>query len=353
MSWAEPLHSKNQYDKAGQCLAKYDPLDRDIFRYIESIDIINNWRASHQYPLNTFQMTLRRKSRQISSAALVSQRLKRLESIDRKLKSGSMELTQMQDIGGCRSVLPSVSDVRSIRELYMKSEFLHSLKNEKDYIMQPKPDGYRSLHLIYRYKGEGRTEIYNGLQIEIQLRTQMQHAWATAVEAVSVFTKQALKWKGGTPEWQEFFRLVSKGIAIIENCDPASEMGSVSKRLRDISKKLPVNHLFEAYRLTLNYIGSMEQRKARMMLVHMRPDIHKVEVFGYRLAESQRANEHYAQIEKSISSSDVSQAVLVRVDSVDSLRKAYPNFFLDTELFSKVVDTILKWRAFRGLPPFN
>ena len=43
------------------------------------------------------------------------------------------------------------------------------------------PSGYRGVHLIYRYNSDRKTE-YNTLLIEMQLRSQLQHAWATAVE---------------------------------------------------------------------------------------------------------------------------------------------------------------------------
>src|SRR5438093_1423376 len=63
-------------------------------------DIVNNFRSSHSYPLNTFQIGLRRLAPQ---DALIAQRLKRLPSILAKLelRRETMKLSQMQDIGGC------------------------------------------------------------------------------------------------------------------------------------------------------------------------------------------------------------------------------------------------------------
>ena len=52
---------------------------------------------------------------------------------------------------------------------------------ETDYVRKPKTSGYRGIHLVYRYHNDRKT-IYNGLQIEPQLRTRRQHAWATAVD---------------------------------------------------------------------------------------------------------------------------------------------------------------------------
>ena len=51
MEWAKPKYSK------GKALVK---ALHDSDQYIYALDVINNWRASHNYPLNTFKVTLRR-----------------------------------------------------------------------------------------------------------------------------------------------------------------------------------------------------------------------------------------------------------------------------------------------------
>ena len=93
----------------------------------------------------------------------------------------------MQDVGGARAVLPTIDEVDELRALYRRSRARHTLANEKDYIRNPKPSGYRGIHLVYRYQSD-RSKVYNGLQIELQLRTRTQHAWATAVETVGTFS---------------------------------------------------------------------------------------------------------------------------------------------------------------------
>ena len=63
-----------------------------------------------------------------------------------------------------------------------------------DYIAHPKSDGYRGVHYVYKYRsGSTPKAEFNSLRIEVQLRSRLQHAWATAVETVSTFTGQALK----------------------------------------------------------------------------------------------------------------------------------------------------------------
>ncbi len=68
----------------------------------------------------------------------------------------------------------------------------NTLAQKDDYIEHPKESGYHGIHLIYQYRSDKRTD-NNSLKIEVQLRSQLQHAWATAVETVGTFVQQALK----------------------------------------------------------------------------------------------------------------------------------------------------------------
>ena len=97
----------------------------------------------------------------------------------------------MQDIGGCRAIVSTVRDVERLNEHIQSSSTRHKLHREYDYIKEPKDTGYRGIHLTYKYNGE--KEEYKDYFVEIQLRSKVQHAWATAVEIVDTFTKQALK----------------------------------------------------------------------------------------------------------------------------------------------------------------
>src|SRR5690606_7083323 len=118
------------------------------------LSILNNWRAAHAYPLNTFQITLRNKARKIERDVIVAQRSKRLDSIHKKLSSKqTMRMTQMQDVAGCRAVFDKLKSVYKLVDEYKESRFDHKFRNEKDYIKNPKPDGYRCYHLVYEYRG--------------------------------------------------------------------------------------------------------------------------------------------------------------------------------------------------------
>lgn len=199
----------------------------------EAMAVVNNWRSSNSFPLNTLQVGLRQRARQVDPDALVAQRIKRMSSIEAKLsRFKTIRLSQMQDIGGCRAVVRSVPHVRQLAELHDTSAMKHRLLRVDDYLDTPQSSGYRGIHLIYRYYSD-RNETYNGLQIEIQLRSLLQHAWATAVETVGTFLKQALKSSQGHVEWLRFFALMGSALALRERTALVPETPTERSQLFD------------------------------------------------------------------------------------------------------------------------
>lgn len=203
MAFVEPQYSKNQVNRAGDILVAPDAYSAEDQEWASRV--LTNWRACHGYPINTFQATLRQKLKAIDGDAIVAQRLKRAPSIIFKLQRfDGMKLARMQDIAGLRAVVSSVLKVRKLAAAYRGAQFKHVLISSKNYIDEPKEDGYRSIHLIYRYANDGAPS-YNGLSLELQLRTRLQHAWATAVETMGTFLGQALKSGQGEGQWRSFF----------------------------------------------------------------------------------------------------------------------------------------------------
>jgi hypothetical protein len=70
MFWPKPTFSKNQVNKAGQILIERRP---DLERLWWAVEVLNNWRSCHGYPINTFQSTLREKLKLVDPEALVTQ----------------------------------------------------------------------------------------------------------------------------------------------------------------------------------------------------------------------------------------------------------------------------------------
>lgn len=343
MTWAIPEHQPEEVNRAARILSQTSfPVTTDDGQ--RALIIINNWRSSHAYPLNTFQITLRRRARKIQKGVIIAQREKRLDSIHRKLVAKpTMRLTQMQDIADCRAVFSRLRHVYQLVQTYKTGYFEHKRRNEKDYIQDPKSDGYRSFHLVYEFIGTKRTHLYNGLRVEIQIRTQYQHEWATAVEAAGIFTRQALKSNQGDSDWLRFFALVSTAIAAIEKtpCVPntPSNRAEPIKELRELATKLRAREMLRAYSTTLDIIGSAKDGK--YFIVTLDPDEKHVMLYRFKASESEIANHRYTEFESKIPDNSRRQVVLVSVGDINALKRAYPNYFLDTALFARLVDRIL------------
>ena len=160
----------------------------------------------------------------------------------------------MQDIGGCRAILETVPQVyRLFKGHYEEGKYAAHIKRKvSDYITEPRESGYRSLHVIYVFHEDDSP--YNGRHIEIQLRTNLQHAWATAVETVETFTGQSLRRE--TPinkEWRDFFKLVSSAFAMREDSPLVPGTAKTERLLQDRVKEamvvLTVRERLTAYSL--------------------------------------------------------------------------------------------------------
>lgn len=334
MNWVTLEYSRSQVDAAGRALAAGEGTPEQVDL---ELDVLNNWRAAHSFPLNTIQIGLRRRAQRADPHALVAQRLKRVSSILSKLRRfPQMQLSRMQDIGGCRAVVQDVAEVRAIRHDYFRSRQQNVLVGEKDYISQPKTSGYRGIHLVYRYTS-GRTTAHNGRLIEIQVRSRLQHAWATAVETVGTFLQQSLKSSEGSDLWLRFFAVTSSAFALFENTpavpDTPADPKVLHAEVARLSEELDVRRKLTAFGQALKIAEDTQMKSAHYFLLSLMPAQGHLSVYGYKKQELERATEHYLDIEKSQASVPGAQTVLVSVDSLSALKRAYPNYFLDTEVF--------------------
>lgn len=113
----------------------------------------------------------------------ISSRIKEPMSIYSKLVRKGCPVTvtsirdNLDDVAGVRVICNYIEDVYAVRKLLLEDEYLE-LVREKDYIKTPKPNGYRSLHLIVNVPvllkdGKQKT------RCEIQLRTSAMDSWAS------------------------------------------------------------------------------------------------------------------------------------------------------------------------------
>lgn len=339
MVWATPMHSREEVNRAGRLIAERDDGFEWLFNpeYPPALAVVNNWRASHSYCVNTFQATLRLRAKKISPGMVFAQRVKRLESIESKLRrQPKMKLTQMQDIGGCRAIMPECSMARELAQFYHEHALAHELASSKDYIEEPKAEGYRGIHLIYRYRGGSRITAYEDLKVEIQIRSALQHAWATAVETVGIFTRQALKSSEGDGQWLRFFALASSVIAETEKCAPVPGLPGPRERdeeLAELGRRLKVREALSTYQATLQALERHGSKDAKFFVLTLVPAENRIIADGYLTRDSMQANAKYAEEEARLQGSAGAQTVMVKVDSASALRKAYPNYFADTTRF--------------------
>ena len=342
--------SKTKTDLAGIILRKDSGSNKDKNNALE---ILSNWRAAHSYPMHIFKKRLKRISEKLDKHALSAQRLKRVPSIIKKLNrrydgsKPSMKLTQMQDIAGCRVIMSNISLARKIyQEHYLKSDLKHKKVNEKDYITYPKKDGYRSIHLIYKYFSDKGKKDYNGLLVEVQIRSKLQHLWATAVETVDFFTRQAIKSNQGEKEWSSFFKLVSSAFAKFENCPIISGTPEDEKELYLLIKKkekeLQVRTKMRQWAESINLFDNHLQKKnLQFFLLELDTIQEKLTISAYSKRQEKRAIQDYSDAEKKIYGRSAYDVVLVGADTAKDLKKAYPNYFLDTKEFLNYLEKIL------------
>lgn len=336
MAWITSSYSKKAVMRAGEKLI--EPSISDSERS-EAMEVLSNWRAAHAYPMHAILMFLRNKSATIDSLAVVVQRLKRTPSIIAKLERiDGMKLHRMQDISGCRSVVLSVKLVRELRDGIVNSRTRHKLHREDDYITYPKESGYRGVHLVYKYNGEKKE--FQDYFVEIQIRSKVQHAWATAVEIVEHFTKQALKSSHGDKDWLDFFRYVSAEFSKLEGSPVESRLIDVDtlSKTQALENKLNAIARLNAFTVSTQFISQKSERKSDYFLLELQENAKHIQVTQFPPDQLSDATQRYLDCEKKAKESAEYDVVLVSASSVYGLRTAYPNYFADSKQFLKHLD---------------
>jgi Region found in RelA / SpoT proteins len=340
--WVKPQHSRNAVSRAGKLLIT----SRDAVERTEARRVLANWRSAHGWPLHVLTQTLRNRCETcLEGRGLVTQRLKRLVSIENKLlRRPHTRATQIQDLGGCRVVLRRIEDVRLLYKVYQeRAGGAFSIHHVDDYIAKPKTSGYRSLHLVHRYESDKKPE-WRNMRIELQMRTEKQHQWATAVEAASFFLGQDLKAgeaEGeGDKQWLRFFFLMANFTAILEQSNIHPDIGGslkdFLKELLDLYRALDVDNLLSGWAASFKFLGKYV-KAAHRFLVHMDVVKHEVAIFGFAEREEAIAAARYAELEIEYADDPNQHVVLVSAASYKLLQQGYPGFFADTEAFRRSV----------------
>ncbi|MDP3068734.1 MAG: RelA/SpoT domain-containing protein [Opitutaceae bacterium] len=327
------------------------------------MEVLSYWRSEHSLPLTLASERLQSVALKNDRKAIFAKRLKRFVSIVLKLRRfPSMSLRNVQDIGGCRAIFSSRKKlIQTLRDLKRLPEFrwADGKVRIKDYIQKPKPGGYRSVHIIGLFPSESRQT----RRIEVQLRTRIQHYWATALEIVDLFTQQALKSNQGDPEWRELFRELGEhfelmdSIHLFEGMNLAAKRRAYRDRIRDdlihqqsakeirlCCKKLRVMKKFAAYAGSLVVVDEQlsELKQPGFVLLKIDLEGQKVDSTVFAEDNSRSAEAEYTSLEAATANAGGVVVALVSSTAVGGIKEAYPNYFADSSEFVQLLGLILE-----------
>ncbi|RWX62601.1 hypothetical protein EN780_26145 [Mesorhizobium sp. M4B.F.Ca.ET.089.01.1.1] len=312
----------------------------NLEHYREVFRMAYNWRNSHIYPMRRIHHELSANVRQrgVKLKGITSARLKRMQSIREKLGESTTKFDQMQDLGGCRAIMDSVDEYRQLIAKYREGGSVHRIRNDTDYFANPRPSGYRGHHLVMEFQPLVNEQQHRDRRIEVQLRTGLQHAWATAVEAVGIMRRENMKRGSGDPDWLRLFALMSTDFAMEEDgaVVPGTPEGRRERHqeLRHLNDKLNAVVFLENINQAFNYAPSYKG-SAKFYLVQIDRDRKEVHVTGYN--QPINATEGFSASE----TGGRLISVLAEVNKIEDLMRAFPNYFMDVQMFTDHLKTIV------------
>lgn len=155
----------NEEEEWSNMLLLYDSAIKEVSTKLEILN--NEFKLSHQY----------------NPIEHISSRLKTAESIARKLRRRDKELTvanvmsEVNDVAGIRVICSFTNDIYRIAKSIASQSDVEIL-NIKDYIKNPKENGYMSYHMIVTVPIFLSEKVVN-TKVEIQIRTIAMDFWAS------------------------------------------------------------------------------------------------------------------------------------------------------------------------------
>lgn len=181
--------TKSRIDRLGDRLRKGD-ISEDDLRLLDRYR--RSFSGAYEFVVETIRGELKLEP--------TGRPAKSTTSISDKLRRESIRLTQIQDIAGCRLIVPDVAGQDAVVKS-LEGLFEHATVIDR----RVKPShGYRAVHVIVNSSGK---------LIEIQVRTQLQHLWAELSEKFSDISDPAIKYGGGKKEIQKELLETSEMVA--------------------------------------------------------------------------------------------------------------------------------------------
>lgn len=260
-----------------------------------------------------------------------------------------MQLGRMHDIAGCRVIFPDLASLKAFRADLHRARFAHTRRSVEEerwnYIDYPKEDGYRGIHDVYEYQSRSNQGLpWKGLLIEIQYRTLLQHAWATAVEVAGLLTHNNPKFGQGAPEFIKFFAVASEILARtyegMNSCLPDYSDEELKESLADLEEQTRILQLFR--RVNSKVVNIDFRMNNILIFPFVTQDLEnqsELEVLPFRNVNI--AIDMYDLLEKKHEGS--ADVVLVRADNFENLRITFRNYFADTTDFVRLIDQAMQW----------
>jgi hypothetical protein len=247
-----------------------------------------------------------------------------------------MQLARMDDVAGCRLIFKNVRDLLKFRAKFHRARFNHERRNDLDkydYIKQPKTTGYRGVHDVYEYDVNSDVgQKLAGLNVEIQYRTLVQHAWSTAVEVIGFITESQPKFQKGDNRYEHAMALASEILARAHEKlnGPLPELldRDLTSQFLTLDKELGLLRMLRG----LNSANKMVSNKRNTILIFSSTGIPDVRTYR----NARKALLALFELERTMPDRDI---VLVRADTSDDVRLAFRNYFSDAQEFIALVES--------------
>jgi putative GTP pyrophosphokinase len=179
----------------------------------------------------------------------IKTRIKSTDSLIRKIRDKNIPLTinsiekNINDIAGIRIICSFPQDIYTLADCLISQDDI-TLINKKDYVKNPKPSGYRSLHLIVSVPIFLQNEKRN-VKVEVQLRTIAMDNWASL--------EHKLRYKKNLPKEQ----LKQLSVELSECAKMSAELDYKMQSIHDKmanNKKEKYNDISTQFQLMPRYL---------------------------------------------------------------------------------------------------
>lgn len=316
----------------------------------------DNFREAHNIIIKLFTIELKKVN--FSKQHLTASRNKRIETIISKLcRPEKPKLDRIHDIAGTRIIFENIKsledyiDILENTELVNFKEKINEDKNRYNYIKNPKSDGYKSIHKVFYYSSnipystlnEKRFNLENK-KIELQLRTRLQHIWATTVEIYDIINKSNIK--TGTHNKLEtkeglFFKKCSLVFEGIESNDVEKIKININEIFRDKDLVEIYNRLKGIKNIKNIQLPKTLGSDEVFILI---TDLNKGKTTFFTTDPIEKndkqdtflINASYRRLEEKNTKGEYI-LLLLTLGDIKKLKNVYPNYFLNTNKFISIL----------------